>query len=118
VQTVWSTIRALATTHVTNGADPNDMLKRWTTTVRPKGKALVDNWECLKEAVHLWEKSCGALGTYGMRQASRVFSNICNDGIPAKVLGKVAESRCSPGDQHPEIMKLALLDAVGRRGTS
>uniref|UniRef100_A0A061QGT2 legumain n=2 Tax=Tetraselmis sp. GSL018 TaxID=582737 RepID=A0A061QGT2_9CHLO len=50
-----------------------------TTMGRPDSLQVVDDWECLREAVAAWE-SCRPLGQYGMKYA-RLFANVCNLGL-------------------------------------
>ncbi|AQK73110.1 Vacuolar processing enzyme 1 [Zea mays] len=44
--------------------------------VRPPGQPLVDDWDCLKQMVRIFESHCGSLTQYGMRHM-RAFANIC-----------------------------------------
>jgi hypothetical protein len=46
----------------------------------PQGRAVVSDWDCLRNMMHMWESQCGPLGQYGMKH-SRAFANICNLGI-------------------------------------
>ncbi|GAB4854385.1 hypothetical protein Ancab_022971 [Ancistrocladus abbreviatus] len=50
-------------------------------TVRPVGKPLVDDWDCLKTMVKIYISHCGPLPTYG-KKYMRAFANICNASIP------------------------------------
>ncbi|KAG9154424.1 hypothetical protein Leryth_000858 [Lithospermum erythrorhizon] len=45
--------------------------------VREPGLPLVDDWDCLKAMVRLFEGHCGSLTQYGMKYM-RSFANICN----------------------------------------
>ncbi|KAJ8531404.1 hypothetical protein K7X08_026838 [Anisodus acutangulus] len=49
-------------------------------SVRPAGQPLVDNWDCLKSFVKIFEARCGRLTPYG-RKHVRGIANICNAGI-------------------------------------
>ncbi|KAI8102410.1 hypothetical protein M9435_006012 [Picochlorum sp. BPE23] len=46
----------------------------------PQGRALVSDWDCLRNMMYMWESKCGPLGQYGMKH-SRAFANICNLGL-------------------------------------
>ncbi|KAJ0076284.1 hypothetical protein Patl1_35147 [Pistacia atlantica] len=48
--------------------------------VRPAGQPLVDDWDCLKMLVGLYEEHCGTLSTYGKKYA-RAMANMCNAGV-------------------------------------
>ncbi|XP_044495259.1 vacuolar-processing enzyme alpha-isozyme-like [Mangifera indica] len=48
--------------------------------VRPTGQPLVDNWDCFKMLMGLYEEHCGSLSTYGKKYA-RAMANMCNVGI-------------------------------------
>ncbi|KAG0452931.1 hypothetical protein HPP92_025595 [Vanilla planifolia] len=48
--------------------------------IRPSGQPLVDDWDCLKAMVRVFETHCGSLTLYGMKHM-RAFANICNSGI-------------------------------------
>ncbi|XP_049373507.1 vacuolar-processing enzyme-like [Solanum verrucosum] len=48
--------------------------------VRPAGQPLVDDWDCLKSFVKIFESHCGSLTRYG-RKHVRGFANMCNAGI-------------------------------------
>ncbi|KAM0908367.1 hypothetical protein ACQ4PT_015520 [Festuca glaucescens] len=47
---------------------------------RSSGQPVVDNWDCLKRMVRVFESHCGSLTQYGMKHM-RAFSNLCNNGI-------------------------------------
>jgi legumain len=62
--------------------------------VRPAGQPLVDDWDCLKSIVRSFEEQCGALGQYGMKHM-RAFANMCNAGVGADAMSKLASQACS-----------------------
>eukprot|EP00210_Caulerpa_lentillifera_P004627 g4413.t1 len=45
-------------------------------TVLPN-KPIVNNWDCLREMVAVWQQKCGKLNTYSS-QYTRTFVNLCN----------------------------------------
>ncbi|MQM10574.1 hypothetical protein Taro_043468 [Colocasia esculenta] len=61
--------------------------------VRPPGQALVDDWECLKSMVQVFESQCGPLTQYGMKHM-RAFANICNSGISRDQMETACRSAC------------------------
>ncbi|WOL10090.1 legumain [Canna indica] len=61
--------------------------------VRPSGKALVDDWECLKSMVRVFESHCGSLTQYGMKHM-RAFANICNEGISRDIMEEACCDAC------------------------
>ncbi|CAI9093786.1 OLC1v1029362C1 [Oldenlandia corymbosa var. corymbosa] len=62
--------------------------------VRKSGQPLVDDWECLKSTVRVFETHCGSLTQYGMKHM-RSFANICNRGIPQAAMEKACKAACS-----------------------
>ncbi|TVU20161.1 hypothetical protein EJB05_36359, partial [Eragrostis curvula] len=64
------------------------------TAVRPAGQPLADDWDCLKSSVRAYEGHCGPLGQYGMKH-TRAFANICNAGVTAEDVAKVAAQACA-----------------------
>ncbi|ERN01189.1 hypothetical protein AMTR_s00002p00231730, partial [Amborella trichopoda] len=66
---------------------------------RPSGKALVDDWSCLKSMVRAFEEKCGPLTQYGMKHM-RAFANICNEGISLEVMSKACEEVCGRTYKH------------------
>jgi legumain len=64
--------------------------------VRPAGQPPVDNWNCLKSMVRSFEKQCGTLTKYGMKH-TRAFANMCNAGVGADAMSKIASEACSTG---------------------
>ncbi|KAH0912669.1 hypothetical protein HID58_035990 [Brassica napus] len=61
--------------------------------VRPGGKPLVDDWECLKTLVRAFEKHCGSLSQYGLKHM-RSIANICNAGIQMEQMEEAAIQAC------------------------
>ncbi|RWR87505.1 Peptidase C13 [Cinnamomum micranthum f. kanehirae] len=61
---------------------------------RPLGRALVDDWGCLKAMVRVFETHCGSLTQYGMKHM-RAFANICNKGIPKDQMEVASKKACS-----------------------
>ncbi|KAK1430551.1 hypothetical protein QVD17_13371 [Tagetes erecta] len=76
-----------------------EMIKRYLVgsrhgPTRPKGSALVDDWDCLKSMVRTFETHCGALTQYGLKH-TRTFANVCNKGVTKKALDEAAKKSCS-----------------------
>ncbi|KAI4311339.1 hypothetical protein MLD38_036244 [Melastoma candidum] len=63
-------------------------------TIRPAGKALVDDWDCFKSLVSSYEQRCGRLSTYGMKYTG-VMANLCNAGVKKKKFDEAALQACS-----------------------
>ncbi|CAF2113809.1 hypothetical protein HID58_082859 [Brassica napus] len=61
--------------------------------VRPCGKPLVDDWDCLKTLVRAFEKHCGSLSQYGLKHM-RSIANICNAGIRMEQMEEAAIQAC------------------------
>ncbi|XP_018437086.1 vacuolar-processing enzyme alpha-isozyme isoform X2 [Raphanus sativus] len=61
--------------------------------VRPNGKPLVDDWDCLKTLVRAFEKHCGSLSQYGLKHM-RSIANICNAGIQMEQMEEAAIQAC------------------------
>lgn len=61
--------------------------------VRSPGQPLVDDWDCLKRMVRIFESHCGSLTQYGMKHM-RAFANICNRGTPATAMKEASISAC------------------------
>ncbi|KMT12555.1 hypothetical protein BVRB_5g098010 [Beta vulgaris subsp. vulgaris] len=72
---------------------PNNGQSVLSTKPRP-GMPLVDDWDCLKSMVRVFEKQCGSLTQYGMKHM-RAFANICNEGIPLQAMEEVCVAACS-----------------------
>ncbi|XP_074264917.1 vacuolar-processing enzyme beta-isozyme [Silene latifolia] len=64
-----------------------------TSKQRP-GMPLVDDWDCLKSMVKVFEKRCGSLTQYGMKHM-RAFANICNNEISLADMEDACEATCS-----------------------
>ncbi|NP_001401341.1 Vacuolar-processing enzyme beta-isozyme 1 [Zea mays] len=62
--------------------------------VRTSGQPLVDDWDCLKRMVRIFESQCGSLTQYGMKYM-RAFANICNSGISEMKMRESSISACS-----------------------
>lgn len=62
--------------------------------VRKPGLPLVDDWECLKSTVRLFEAHCGSLTQYGMKHM-RAFANICNNGISSDAMEDAFMAACN-----------------------
>ncbi|KAL4341887.1 hypothetical protein GQ457_08G027170 [Hibiscus cannabinus] len=70
---------------------------------REPGLPLVDDWQCLKSMVRLFETHCGSLTQYGMKHM-RVFANICNSGVSQALMEEACVAACSghgPIQWHP-----------------
>jgi legumain len=61
--------------------------------VRSSGQPLVDDWDCLKSMVRIFESQCGSLTQYGMKHM-RAFANICNSGVSEYRMLEVSISAC------------------------
>ncbi|XP_020083723.1 vacuolar-processing enzyme beta-isozyme 1 [Ananas comosus] len=61
--------------------------------VRPPGQVLVDDWDCLKRMVRIFESHCGSLTQNGMKHM-RAFANICNSGVSADAMKGACVSAC------------------------
>ncbi|KAG0453978.1 hypothetical protein HPP92_025282 [Vanilla planifolia] len=61
--------------------------------IRPSGQPLVDDWDCLKAMVRVFETHCGSLTLYGMKHM-RAFANICNSGISIESMEGACISAC------------------------
>ncbi|TXG51095.1 hypothetical protein EZV62_023619 [Acer yangbiense] len=73
--------------------------------VRAPGLPLVDDWQCLKSMVRVFETHCGSLTQYGMKHM-RAFANICNNGISQASMEEACAAACSAHDLtewHPSI---------------
>ncbi|KAJ4712829.1 Vacuolar-processing enzyme [Melia azedarach] len=74
-------------------------------SVRAPGLPLVDDWQCLKSMVRIFETHCGSLTQYGMKHM-RAFANICNNGISQASMEEACVAACSGNDLrqwHPSI---------------
>ncbi|GJM85672.1 hypothetical protein PR202_ga02145 [Eleusine coracana subsp. coracana] len=61
--------------------------------IRQPGQPLVDDWDCLKRTVRIFESHCGSLTQYGMKHM-RAFANICNNGTPDTAMKQASISAC------------------------
>ncbi|KAI0501006.1 hypothetical protein KFK09_019224 [Dendrobium nobile] len=61
--------------------------------VRPSDVPLVDDWNCLKVMVRVFESHCGSLTQYGMKHM-RAFANICNNGISKEAMEDACSTAC------------------------
>ncbi|KAJ9147760.1 hypothetical protein P3X46_029883 [Hevea brasiliensis] len=72
-------------------------------SVRGPGLPLVDDWNCLKSMVRVFETHCGSLTQYGMKHM-RAFANICNTGVSQVSMEEAATAMCNGldvGQWHP-----------------
>ncbi|WOL07569.1 hypothetical protein Cni_G16313 [Canna indica] len=60
---------------------------------RSSGQPLVDDWDCLKSMVLVFESHCGSLTQYGMKHM-RAFANLCNRGISKELLEEASVNSC------------------------
>nr|GEU64629.1 vacuolar-processing enzyme-like [Tanacetum cinerariifolium] len=61
--------------------------------VRPTEEPLVDNWDCLKTLVRMFETNYGSLSQYGMKHI-RSIANFCNAGITEKQMINASSQAC------------------------
>ncbi|GMH22762.1 hypothetical protein Nepgr_024605 [Nepenthes gracilis] len=66
-------------------------------SARRPGLPLVDDWDCLKSMVRVFEEHCGSLTQYGMK-LMRAFANICNGGVPPSAAEKACMAACGGYD--------------------
>ncbi|KAL5216444.1 hypothetical protein ABZP36_007845 [Zizania latifolia] len=64
---------------------------------RTSDQPLVDNWDCLKRMVRIFESQCGSLTQYGMKHM-RAFANICNSGVSEAKMMEASINACSSYD--------------------
>ncbi|KAK1378279.1 Vacuolar-processing enzyme [Heracleum sosnowskyi] len=62
--------------------------------VREPGLPVVDDWDCLKSVVKMFETHCGPLTEYGMKHM-RAFANICNHGVSRFEMKDACMTACS-----------------------
>ncbi|KAM1049904.1 hypothetical protein ACFX2I_031627 [Malus domestica] len=62
--------------------------------VRPQGQPVVDNWDCFKNFLNIYEKYCGHLSAYGMKY-TRAIANICNAGITTEKMVAASDQTCA-----------------------
>ncbi|KAG6396967.1 hypothetical protein SASPL_143127 [Salvia splendens] len=60
---------------------------------RGGGLPLVDDWECLKSMVRVFEAQCGPLAQYGMKHM-RSFANICNAAVSVRRMEEACLAAC------------------------
>ncbi|CAM0903615.1 unnamed protein product [Alopecurus aequalis] len=60
---------------------------------RSSGQPLVDDWDCLKRMVRVFESHCGSLTQYGMKHTS-AFANMCNNGVSVAEMKEASVSAC------------------------
>ncbi|KAK9198461.1 hypothetical protein WN944_013645 [Citrus x changshan-huyou] len=90
-----------------------DKGSRILNSVRARGLPLVDDWQCLKSMVRVFETHCGLLTQYGMKHM-RAFANICNSGVSQALMEETSEAACSGNELrqwHPAI-RVALSSLV------
>ncbi|KAL1314735.1 hypothetical protein AAHE18_16G210500 [Arachis hypogaea] len=63
------------------------------SSVRPSGQPLVDDWDCFKNYIKIYESYCGALSTYG-RKYTRAIANICNAGVSQEKMVLASSLAC------------------------
>ncbi|XP_044495411.1 vacuolar-processing enzyme-like [Mangifera indica] len=63
--------------------------------IRPASQPLVDDWDCFKMFVGLYEEHCGSLSTYGKKYA-RAMANMCNAGINKEKMIMALSQVCKP----------------------
>lgn len=54
---------------------------------------VVDDWDCLREMVDTYERSCGAISSYGYKH-TRSFANMCNMGVDMKLVRSTIGQMC------------------------
>uniref|UniRef100_J3LZY4 Legumain prodomain domain-containing protein n=1 Tax=Oryza brachyantha TaxID=4533 RepID=J3LZY4_ORYBR len=60
---------------------------------RSSGQSLVDDWDCLKKMVRIFESQCGSLTQYGMKHM-RAFANMCNNGVSEAKMMETSINAC------------------------
>ncbi|GFP80185.1 vacuolar-processing enzyme [Phtheirospermum japonicum] len=70
------------------------------TSVRPAGRPVVDDWDCLKSVVRTFETYCGSLSQYGMKHM-RSFANICNANVKTEQMAKASAQACTVFPSNP-----------------
>uniref|UniRef100_A0ACD6AL39 Uncharacterized protein n=1 Tax=Avena sativa TaxID=4498 RepID=A0ACD6AL39_AVESA len=60
---------------------------------RSSGQPLVDDWDCLKRMVRVFESHCGSLTQYGMKH-TRAFANMCNNGVSDTEMKEASAGVC------------------------
>uniref|UniRef100_A0A175YME9 Legumain prodomain domain-containing protein n=1 Tax=Daucus carota subsp. sativus TaxID=79200 RepID=A0A175YME9_DAUCS len=75
-----------------NSGNANSIRNR----VREPGSPVVDDWDCLKSMVGIFEKHCGPLTQYGMKHM-RVFADMCNNGVTGLDMEDTCMAVCRKG---------------------
>ncbi|KAM0908357.1 hypothetical protein ACQ4PT_015513 [Festuca glaucescens] len=60
---------------------------------RSSGQPVVDDWDCLKRMVRVFESHCGSLTQYGMKHM-RAFANLCNNGVSEAEMKEASVGAC------------------------
>ncbi|KAM0858963.1 hypothetical protein ACQ4PT_047496 [Festuca glaucescens] len=60
---------------------------------RSSGQPVVDDWDCLKRMVRVFESHCGSLTPYGMKHM-RAFANLCNNGVSEAEMKEASIGAC------------------------
>ncbi|XP_051207926.1 vacuolar-processing enzyme beta-isozyme 1 [Lolium perenne] len=60
---------------------------------RSSGQPVVDDWDCLKRMVRVFESHCGSLTQYGMKHM-RSFANLCNNGVSEAEMKEASVGAC------------------------
>ncbi|KAL9678922.1 hypothetical protein QQ045_016774 [Rhodiola kirilowii] len=63
-------------------------------SVRTDGNAVVDDWDCLKSMLRIYEEQCGKLTSYGLKYTG-LFANMCNAGVGENEMASVSAQICS-----------------------
>ncbi|XP_057524189.1 vacuolar-processing enzyme-like [Amaranthus tricolor] len=71
-----------------------DAAHSYLTMVRPAGQPLVDDWDCLKTMVKIYEAHCGHLQSYG-KKYMRAFANFCNAGVHQEWMAQASIQVCA-----------------------
>ncbi|KNA12703.1 hypothetical protein SOVF_123500 [Spinacia oleracea] len=58
------------------------------------GMPIVNDWDCLKSMVQVFEEQCGSLTQYGMKHM-RAFANICNNEVSQSAMQEACVAACS-----------------------
>ncbi|XP_057773583.1 vacuolar-processing enzyme [Salvia miltiorrhiza] len=73
---------------------------------RGRGLPLVDDWECLKSMVRVFEDRCGSLAQYGMKHM-RSFANICNAGVSLTKMEEACVAACGATSTSTPLVSVA-----------
>ncbi|KAJ3680304.1 hypothetical protein LUZ60_016582 [Juncus effusus] len=66
---------------------------------RKAGQPLVNDWDCFKEMVKIFELQCGSLTQYGMKHM-RTFADVCNSNISKDIMKEASISACEGYNLH------------------